>query len=197
MSEFSSMDQCKDRGTTLSGELDRQTKAQRIHQRPDSPEPEPSCVSFKSDQSKEWPLWFKNQASPTAETKMKKTEPSGVSFKSDWSDPCLINFKGEQPSAAKRVDQENSEVPIGQSTQQDQTHLDSIFMLLEENIVTFVKNELKKIQKRAGPEVQSSRRFRSEATVSGTGGSSLETGHSQGGACWSQMVDTRSEEVFL
>ncbi|XP_039647591.1 protein NLRC3-like [Perca fluviatilis] len=152
MSEFSSMDQCKDRGTTLSGELDRQTKAQRIHQRPDSPEPEPSCVSFKSDQSKEWPLWFKNQASPTAETKMKKTEPSGVSFKSDWSDPCLINFKGEQPSAAKRVDQENSEVPIGQSTQQDQTHLDSIFMLLEENIVTFVKNELKKIQKVLSPD---------------------------------------------
>ncbi|XP_078099938.1 NLR family CARD domain-containing protein 3-like [Sander vitreus] len=50
---------------------------------------------------------------------------------------------------------------------------------------------------RAGPQLQSSRRLRSEATVSGTGGSKLETGHSQGGACWSQMVDTRSEEVFL
>ena len=31
----------------------------------------------------------------------------------------------------------------------------------------------------AGPELQSSRRLRSEATVSGTGGSKLETGHSQ------------------
>ncbi|KAJ4921457.1 hypothetical protein JOQ06_022351 [Pogonophryne albipinna] len=39
-----------------------------------------------------------------------------------------------------------SEVPGGQSAQQHQTDLDSIFMLLEENIVTFVKNELKKIQ---------------------------------------------------
>uniref|UniRef100_G3Q1T5 FISNA domain-containing protein n=1 Tax=Gasterosteus aculeatus TaxID=69293 RepID=G3Q1T5_GASAC len=48
--------------------------------------------------------------------------------------------------------QESSEVPTGLSAQQHQTHLDSIFMnvlfqLLEENILTFVKNELKKIQK--------------------------------------------------
>uniref|UniRef100_G3PMM0 FISNA domain-containing protein n=1 Tax=Gasterosteus aculeatus TaxID=69293 RepID=G3PMM0_GASAC len=47
--------------------------------------------------------------------------------------------------------QESSEVPTGPSAQQHQTHLDSIFMnvlfqLLEENILTFLKNELKKIQ---------------------------------------------------
>uniref|UniRef100_A0AAQ4R2X8 NACHT domain-containing protein n=1 Tax=Gasterosteus aculeatus aculeatus TaxID=481459 RepID=A0AAQ4R2X8_GASAC len=47
----------------------------------------------------------------------------------------------------QREDQESSEVPTGLSAQQHQTHLDSIFMLLEENILTFVKNELKKIQK--------------------------------------------------
>uniref|UniRef100_A0AAQ4R123 NACHT domain-containing protein n=1 Tax=Gasterosteus aculeatus aculeatus TaxID=481459 RepID=A0AAQ4R123_GASAC len=47
----------------------------------------------------------------------------------------------------QREDQESSEVPTGPSAQQHQTHLDSIFMLLEENILTFVKNELKKIQK--------------------------------------------------
>ncbi|XP_077952897.1 protein NLRC3-like isoform X2 [Gasterosteus aculeatus] len=46
-----------------------------------------------------------------------------------------------------REDQESSEVPTGPSAQQHQTHLDSIFMLLEENILTFLKNELKKIQK--------------------------------------------------
>ncbi|TDH09970.1 hypothetical protein EPR50_G00092870 [Perca flavescens] len=51
-----------------------------------------------------------------------------------------------------RVDQKISEVPSGQSAQQHQTHLDSIFMLLEENIVTFVKNELKKIQKLLSPD---------------------------------------------
>ncbi|TDG96008.1 hypothetical protein EPR50_G00235150 [Perca flavescens] len=64
----------------------------------------------------------------------------------------MIDFQGQQPSAEKRVDQESSEVPSGQSAQQHQTHLDSIFMLLEENIVTFVKNELKKIQKVLSPD---------------------------------------------
>ncbi|XP_039675559.1 NLR family CARD domain-containing protein 3-like isoform X12 [Perca fluviatilis] len=90
----------------------------RIHQRPDSAGPEPSCVSFKSDRSHK----------------------------------RFIDFKGQQPSAEKRVDQEISEVPSGQSAQQHQTHLDSIFMLLEENIINFVKNELKKIQKVLNPD---------------------------------------------
>ncbi|XP_013770239.1 protein NLRC3-like [Pundamilia nyererei] len=45
-----------------------------------------------------------------------------------------------------RVDK-SSEVPSGQSAQQQQTHLDSIFMMLEDDIITFVKNELKTIHK--------------------------------------------------
>ncbi|XP_055358675.1 protein NLRC3-like isoform X2 [Betta splendens] len=53
----------------------------------------------------------------------------------------------DQTESEPKVDQQNSEVPSAQSVQQHQTHLDSIFMLLEENIVTFVKKELKKIQK--------------------------------------------------
>ncbi|XP_035981820.1 protein NLRC3-like, partial [Fundulus heteroclitus] len=48
--------------------------------------------------------------------------------------------------------QQNSEVPRGPSSQQHQTQLDSIFMLLEDNIVTFVKNELKKIHKVLSPD---------------------------------------------
>ncbi|CAI5677849.1 unnamed protein product [Oreochromis niloticus] len=72
------------------------------------------------------------------------------------------------------VDQQSSEVPSGQSAQQHQTQLDSIFMvctcttttvtsilftvismllfLLEDNIINFVKNELKKIQKVLSPD---------------------------------------------
>ncbi|XP_076580282.1 NLR family CARD domain-containing protein 3-like [Chaetodon auriga] len=50
------------------------------------------------------------------------------------------------------VHQESSEVPSGQSAQQHQTHLDSIFMLLEENIVSFVRNELKKIKTVLSPD---------------------------------------------
>ncbi|CAI5669471.1 unnamed protein product [Oreochromis niloticus] len=49
--------------------------------------------------------------------------------------------------SGRRVDQQSSEVPSGQSAQQHQTQLDSIFMLLEDNIITFVTNELKRIQK--------------------------------------------------
>uniref|UniRef100_I3KDZ5 NACHT domain-containing protein n=1 Tax=Oreochromis niloticus TaxID=8128 RepID=I3KDZ5_ORENI len=50
------------------------------------------------------------------------------------------------------MEKESTEVPSGQSAQQHQTHLDSIFMLLENNIITFVKNELKKFQKVLNPE---------------------------------------------
>ncbi|CAI5670233.1 unnamed protein product [Oreochromis niloticus] len=73
--------------------------------------------------------------------------PSSVSLQSDCSKRGDISFKVQPLSAAERVDQESSEVPSGQSAQQHQTQLDSIFMLLEDNIITFVKNELKKIQK--------------------------------------------------
>ncbi|XP_075933415.1 protein NLRC3-like [Anarhichas minor] len=68
-------------------------------------------------------------------------------MKSDRSKGSPINFKDGRRSYDPEEDQESSEVPRAQSAQQHQTHLDSIFMLLEDNIVTFVKNELKKIQK--------------------------------------------------
>ncbi|XP_035981787.1 protein NLRC3-like [Fundulus heteroclitus] len=58
-----------------------------------------------------------------------------------------LTFKPSGPASSERVDQQNSEVPRGPSARQHQTQLDSIFMLLEDNIVTFVKKELKKIQK--------------------------------------------------
>ncbi|XP_076580314.1 uncharacterized protein LOC143316313 [Chaetodon auriga] len=79
-------------------------------------------------------------------------EASCLSLKSERSMGHLIDFKGDRPSAAKRVHQESSEVPSGQSAQQHQTHLDSIFMLLEENIVSFVRNELKKIKTVLSPD---------------------------------------------
>ncbi|KAM4730054.1 protein NLRC3-like isoform 2-T2 [Anableps anableps] len=78
-------------------------------------------------------------------------EPSCVSFKSNWSKNQIIDFKSPGPPPSERVDQQSSEVPSGPSAQQHQTQLDSIFMLLEDNIVTFVKNELKKIQKVLSP----------------------------------------------
>ncbi|CAK6979522.1 NLR family CARD domain-containing protein 3-like [Scomber scombrus] len=78
-------------------------------------------------------------------------EPSCVSMKSDRSmDPPIV-FKDGQP-ADGRVQQQSSEVPSDQSAQQHQTQLDSIFMLLEENIINFVKNELKRVQRVLSPD---------------------------------------------
>ncbi|XP_044185789.1 NLR family CARD domain-containing protein 3-like [Thunnus albacares] len=79
-------------------------------------------------------------------------EPSCVSMKSDWSMDQPIYFRHGHQSADQRVHQQSSEVLSGQSVQQHQTHLDSVFMLLEENIISFVKNELKKIQKVVSPD---------------------------------------------
>ncbi|XP_074497022.1 protein NLRC3-like isoform X10 [Sebastes fasciatus] len=72
-------------------------------------------------------------------------------MKSDRSKGLPLNFKAGE-AADGRVHQESSESLGGQSAQQHQTDLDSIFMLLEDNIGTFVKNELKKIQKVLSPD---------------------------------------------
>uniref|UniRef100_G3NA59 Uncharacterized protein n=1 Tax=Gasterosteus aculeatus aculeatus TaxID=481459 RepID=G3NA59_GASAC len=132
----------------LCGEHDSQTKAQRIHQRPE-PGPAPSCVSMKSNQSVEPPLVFKD-VGPSVDARShqqrgKSPEPRCLSMKSDQSNGRWIDFKDGRRSYDP--EEESSEVPTGPSAQQHQTHLDSIFMLLEENILTFVKNELQKIQK--------------------------------------------------
>ncbi|XP_047211143.1 protein NLRC3-like isoform X1 [Girardinichthys multiradiatus] len=156
------MDQCEDREdrvppskTTLCGEHEDQSKVQRKQSEPE-PGPGPSCVSLKSNESKDIGIDYKS-AQHSAVNRIQQNlkpepEPSCVSLKSDRSKFLGIHFKSDQPSAAKRVDQQNSEVPNGPSAQQHQTQLDSIFMLLEDNIVTFVKNELKKIQKVLSPD---------------------------------------------
>ncbi|XP_076735591.1 protein NLRC3-like [Maylandia zebra] len=80
------------------------------------------------------------------------------SVRSDWSKDSNPYFSAEpgptrnSSSFLHRVDQQSSEVPSGQSAQQHQTDLNSIFMLLEDNIITFVKDELKKIQKVLSPD---------------------------------------------
>ncbi|KAK9535803.1 hypothetical protein VZT92_008160 [Zoarces viviparus] len=114
----------------------------------DSDQPEPRCMSLRSDRSKEPPLSFRNSGQTPRnlmELDSDQPEPRCMSLRSDRSKEPPLSFRnsGQTP----REDQESSEVPRGQSAQQHQTHLDSIFMLLEENIVTFVKNELKKIEK--------------------------------------------------
>uniref|UniRef100_A0A3Q3NCC0 NLR family CARD domain-containing protein 3-like n=1 Tax=Mastacembelus armatus TaxID=205130 RepID=A0A3Q3NCC0_9TELE len=159
------MDQCEDRREgvrpskpSLCGDHESQTEAQSPEQqhRPGSHGPGPSCVSMMSDGSMEPPLQLRQSADGRKRFKMDQRiqqqrpdspEPSCVSLKSDWSMGGLIDFKAGSPAADQMVDQESSEVPGAQSAQQRPTQLDSVFMLLENHIVTFVKNELKKMQK--------------------------------------------------
>ncbi|CAI5657093.1 unnamed protein product [Oreochromis niloticus] len=153
------MDQCEDREegvppskSTLCGEHESQTKAQRKKRGTKCKhEPGPSSVSLKSDKSKEAIIRFKVQPVSAAERgqRSQSAGSSCPSVRSDWSKDYNPFFSGEP--GPTRVDQQSSEVPSGQSAQQHQTQLDSIFMLLEDNIITFVKNELKKIQKALNP----------------------------------------------
>ncbi|XP_076741533.1 protein NLRC3 isoform X2 [Maylandia zebra] len=141
------MDQCEDReeGAPPSKRaIESQTKAQR---NPPGPPPRERDKS-KSPPIEDLPVSAaeRTHGSPAG----LEAGPSCVSFKSEWSRRQPIDFKVQQVSAAERVDQESSEVQRGQTAHQ--TQLDSIFMLLEDNIITFVKNELKKIQKLLSPD---------------------------------------------
>ncbi|XP_076026564.1 uncharacterized protein LOC143016221 isoform X3 [Genypterus blacodes] len=73
--------------------------------------------------------------------------PSCVSMKSHRSMSLPLNFSDGQKSAEGRVHLKKSEVSSGVCVQQHPADLDSIFTLLEENIVRFVKDELKSVQK--------------------------------------------------
>ncbi|CAJ1087197.1 LOW QUALITY PROTEIN: NACHT%2C LRR and PYD domains-containing protein 12-like [Xyrichtys novacula] len=108
--------------------------------------PPRSSQSNRSDCSKEPPLFFRRRSSsdqPIFHKHEPGPVPSFVSLKSDWSKEPPLHFKHGLP--ATEVGVQSSEVPTGQSAKQDEPQLDSIFMLLEENIVTYVKHELKRI----------------------------------------------------
>uniref|UniRef100_A0A669AYY9 B30.2/SPRY domain-containing protein n=1 Tax=Oreochromis niloticus TaxID=8128 RepID=A0A669AYY9_ORENI len=109
-----------------------------------------SCPSVRSDRSKDQQPDFSAEPGLTRGQRSQSAGSSCPSVRSDQSKPEPPLFSGEP--GPTRVDQQSSEVPSGQSAQQHQTQLDSIFMLLEDNIITFVKNELKKIQKVLSPD---------------------------------------------
>ncbi|XP_076739664.1 protein NLRC3-like [Maylandia zebra] len=109
-----------------------------------------SCPSVRSDRSKDRNPAFSGEPGATRGQRSQSAGSSCPSVRSDRSKGSNPDFSGEP--GATRVDQQSSEVPSGQSAQQHQTQLDSIFMLLEDNIITFVKNELKMIQKVLSPD---------------------------------------------
>ncbi|XP_034039973.1 NACHT, LRR and PYD domains-containing protein 12-like isoform X2 [Thalassophryne amazonica] len=157
------MDQCEDTEegppkTSLCGDHEIQIKDQRTQQdtAPSAgPKPEPSLVSLKSDWSKGHLIDFKGQQASAGQKPQQDTapsagpepEPSLVSLKSDASIGHPMNFKGQRASAGQKVKQQSSEVLRVPSDQQHQTHLNHMFLNFEEDMLMFVKNELKSIQK--------------------------------------------------
>ncbi|XP_064816630.1 NLR family CARD domain-containing protein 3-like [Oncorhynchus masou masou] len=92
---------------------------------------------------------------PIKQERPASSVPSCVSMKSDRSMDALIYFREGDFSTEQRNQQERSESEIlsGQSSQSHETDLASIFSLLEEKIMTFVKNELKLFKRNLCPEL--------------------------------------------
>ncbi|KAK6300010.1 hypothetical protein J4Q44_G00300430 [Coregonus suidteri] len=103
-------------------------------------------LSGEHDTKAKSPIKQERQASPV---------PSCVSIKSDWSMSLPMKFREGDFSSEQRNQQERSESEMlsGQSSQSHQTDLASIFSLLEENIMTFVKKELKMFKRILSPEL--------------------------------------------
>ncbi|XP_065326160.1 NLR family CARD domain-containing protein 3-like [Pelmatolapia mariae] len=170
------MDQCEDREegvppskSTLCGEHESQTKAQR-----NPPGPPPSSVSLKSNLSADRPINFNVCAAERLtevhkqmmmEEEEDRAEFAGSSFTSMRSDlsqgrppafsakPGLTRGQRSQSAGSScpsvRSDVSKDEPPHF-SGEPGPTSI--LFQLLEKNIITFVKNELKKIQKVLSPD---------------------------------------------
>ncbi|XP_056143247.1 NLR family CARD domain-containing protein 3-like [Lampris incognitus] len=128
---------------------------QSIHQeRPDFPVS--SCLSMKGHRSMGEPgTNFKEPHPSKKRVHQEKPDYRVSTCPSTASDQSLdppIYFKDGHHSSEQRNHQEKSEVPSGQSVQENQTDLDSIIMLVEGDIVSYVKEELKRVQKVLSPE---------------------------------------------
>ncbi|KAK5935758.1 hypothetical protein CgunFtcFv8_021094 [Champsocephalus gunnari] len=137
---------------TLSDPHDNKTRAvhPQTQERPDSPGP--PCVSSRSDRSMSEPIQFKNmgpsvELSPMKQERPDSPGPTCVSVRSDRSMTEPIEFNNEGPIVESRFPRMRSVVIKGRPANKHPPHLDSIFMLLEESIVTFVKKELKKFKR--------------------------------------------------
>ncbi|XP_026157822.1 NACHT, LRR and PYD domains-containing protein 12-like [Mastacembelus armatus] len=127
-------------------------------QGPDSPVS--SCVSVKSSWSIEPPLAFQGQNS--SKTGIQEQGPdspvsSCVSVKSSRSIEPPLAFQG-QSSPESELQQDSSETQSGL----DHHDMDSVFMLLEQNIFSFVKTELQRMRRVLSSECLDEEVMRSE-----------------------------------
>ncbi|XP_074518564.1 uncharacterized protein LOC141784583 [Halichoeres trimaculatus] len=148
---------------------DGRQSADEIDKRPGpGPGPGPSCVSLKSDDSMGRGISFQS-SEPCADERGQRSEapigrsaqqqrseaPIGRSAQQQRSEAPIGRSAQQQRSEApigRSAQQQRSEAPIGQSAQQRHTQLDSIMTLLQENIISFVKSQLKEIQRTLSPD---------------------------------------------
>ncbi|XP_046720203.1 NACHT, LRR and PYD domains-containing protein 3-like isoform X4 [Silurus meridionalis] len=103
--------------------------------------PEPSCVSFKSEQSMPIFTNFNDGTTPQKSGTGKRPhspEPSCVSFKSEQSMPIFTNFNDET-TPQKRSPKQNPKI--------NKSSLNSIFKELENKTIILLKNELNRFKK--------------------------------------------------
>ncbi|XP_042247970.1 NLR family CARD domain-containing protein 3-like [Thunnus maccoyii] len=139
------------------GDRDLSTE-QSLLQQEKQDSPEPSCVSMKDNHSIAEPLTFGDRDLSTEQSllqqeKQDSPEPSCVSMKYNHSIAEPLTFGDRDLSTEQRGHQVGPEVATDQSDKEhDEADLASIFMVLEENIITFVKAELKKFQRILSPD---------------------------------------------
>ncbi|XP_013885778.1 protein NLRC3 isoform X2 [Austrofundulus limnaeus] len=133
----------------------------------DGNSPTPSVVSLKSNQSMGHPLGFKESEQKDGNS----PTPSVVSLKSNQSMGHPLGFKESEkkdrnsptPSVVSLKSNQSMGHPLGfengsfSRVHQDlsisnQTDLDSIFVILEKDTITFVKSELRKLQRLFGAD---------------------------------------------
>ncbi|XP_041950293.1 NACHT, LRR and PYD domains-containing protein 3-like isoform X2 [Alosa sapidissima] len=168
-------DQSKDQDINFSGG-DSYPDASRTQKvRPDSPAP--SCVSMKSDQSKDQDINFRGgdavcdlrssftssavfmeidqsksfrkrhcpDSSPVQSKRSCSSVPSCVSMKSDRSKGYPIEFKHEErPDPGIQQEEQRVNPSLSRSYENE---LSTVFKELEHKVVTFMKNELKRLKK--------------------------------------------------
>ncbi|XP_026219182.1 NACHT, LRR and PYD domains-containing protein 12-like [Anabas testudineus] len=155
---------------SLSGEHDCWTKAQSPGQQQQQQRPASSVVSrvsLKSNQSREPPIAFQGDSSKT-EIHMEQPDclaPSCVSMDQSIESPLAFKIHASKTE----LHQDSLEVRKDQSVLEHQTDMDSIFMVLEENILSFVKDELNKIQRFLNSECSDDEVIRSKEDKDLTG----------------------------
>ncbi|XP_017311079.1 NACHT, LRR and PYD domains-containing protein 4E isoform X2 [Ictalurus punctatus] len=114
---------------------------------PDSPEP--SCVSMKSDKPMDKPIVYGDRDRSTDQRMMKRKRsdspgPSCVSMKSDKSMDEPIVFKHTDRATDQRLQKKKLRIT--------DDSLENVFKELEGEVITLMKNELKRFQKLLSPD---------------------------------------------